>query len=426
MVAFLFISFVFLMLVGLDVAFSMVFASFLGIMGKATRPVDLTLIPLTMVSGADSFQLVAIPLYILTGELMNRGGVTQRLVEFSLSLIGHFKGSLAHVSVVTNMIMAGVSGAAVADAAATGAVLIPAMKRDGYGAEYASAVIASAAVIGPIIPPSIPMIVYAVLANQSVAKLFMAGMIPGILLGIGFMIVCAVVAKRRNFPSRQRATWHESLIATGRAGWSLMLPVIIIGGIVFGVMTCTEAAAVAVVYALIIGLFIHRDLKFKNLIEGIYEAGITSGIIMILLSAAGIFGWLLAESKVDAVIVEFMLGITRDPTGMLLLVNLLLLIIGCFLEPLPAMIIFFPALSALGIKIGMDPIHLGLVMVLNLMIGMLTPPVGFLLFIVSAIGNVRMVPLVREVYPFLIISLLVLLASTLYPPLATWMPSLIK
>lgn len=424
MVAFLFISFVLLMLIGLDVGFSMVFASFMGIIGKATRPVDMTLIPLMMVSGADSFQLVAIPLFILAGELMNRGGMTKRLVEFALAFMGHLKGSLSQVTVVTNMIMAGVSGSGIADAAATGAILIPVMKKDGYSAEYSSAVVAAAATIGPIIPPSIPMVVYGVLANVSVAKLFLSGMIPGILLGVGFMIVCSIVAKRRNYPSKPRSTWRERVRATARAGWALMMPLIIIGGIVFGVVTCTESATVAVVYALFIGLFVHRDLTFKEMIEAIYEAGITSGIVMILLAAAGVFSWLLAEAKIDAVVVEFMLGITKDPTAMLLLINILLLIIGCLMEPLPAMIIFFPALAALGHQIGIDPVHLGLIMVLNLMIGMLTPPVGFLLFVVSAIGDVRMGPLVREVFPFLIMALVVLLAVTFYPPLATWLPSL--
>ena len=332
MVAFLFIVFILLMLFGLDVGFSMVFASFLGILGKATRPVDMNLIPLTMMSGADSFQLVAIPLFVLAGELMNRGGVTKRLVEFAMALLGHLKGSIALVTVVVNMIMAGVSGSGIADAAATGSVLIPVMKKDGYSAAYSSAVVAAAATIGPIIPPSIPMVVYAVLANVSVAKLFISGVIPGILMGIGFMIVCVIVARRRNYPTRSRCTWRERLRATYRAGWALIMPGIIIGGIVFGVVTCTESATIAVVYALFVGLFIHRDLTFKDMIEAIYESGVTSGVVMILLAAAGVFSWLLAEAKMDVVVVDFMLSITKNPMAMLLLINVFLLIIGCLME----------------------------------------------------------------------------------------------
>lgn len=426
MVVFLFLCFIILMLFGLDVAFSMVLASYLGILIKTTRPVDLTIIPLWMVGGADSFQLVAIPLFILAGELMNRGGITRRLVEFSLAFIGHVRGSLSQVAVIVNIIMAGVSGSGVADASATGSILIPAMKEDGYDVAYSGAVIAAAATIGPIIPPSIPMVIYGVLANVSIAKLFMAGVIPGLLLGLGFMIVCGIKAKRRNYPKRERSTWSGRLRATGRAGWALFMPVIILSGIVFGVVTVTEAATVAVVYALFVGLFIHRELKLREMLEAFYEAGVVSGVVMILLAAAGIFSWLLAESRVHFVVSEFIYSISQNPLVILLLINLLLLIVGCLLEPLPAMIIFFPVLTLVGNKIGLDPIHLGLVMVLNLMIGMLTPPVGFLLFVVSAIGNIPMWPLIREVFPFIIMALIVLLIATFYPPVATWVPSFIQ
>jgi len=426
MVAFLFISFLILMILGLDVAFSMVFASYLGILIKTTRPVDLTIIPLWMVGGVDSFQLVAIPLFILAGELMNRGGMTHRLVEFSLAFVGHMKGSLSQVAVIVNMIMAGVSGSGVADASATGSILIPAMKEDGYELEYSGAVIAAASTIGPIIPPSIPMVIYGVMANVSVAKLFMAGLVPGILLGLGFMIVCGIKAKRRNYPKRGKYNWPERLKATGHAGWALFMPFIILSGIVFGIVTCTEAATVAVVYALLVGAFIHRDLKLRDLVEAFYEAGVISGVVMILLAAAGVFSWLLAESRVQMVVSEFIYSISRNPWVILLLINILLLIVGCLLEPLPAMIIFFPTLAQIGNKIGIDPVHLGLVMVLNLMIGMLTPPVGFLLFVVSAIGNIPMGPLIREVFPFIVMAVIVLLLATFYPPIATWVPSLIK
>jgi tripartite ATP-independent transporter DctM subunit len=426
MVVFLFVCFIILMLFGLDVAFSMVLASYLGILIKTTRPVDLTIIPLWMVGGADSFQLVAIPLFILAGELMNRGGITRRLVEFSLAFIGHLRGSLSQVAVIVNIIMAGVSGSGVADASATGSILIPAMKEDGYDVEYSGAVIAAAATIGPIIPPSIPMVIYGVLANVSIAKLFMAGVIPGLLLGLGFMTVCGIKAKRRNYPKRERSTWSRRLRATGQAGWALFMPVIILSGIVFGVVTVTEAATVAVVYALLVGFFVHRELKLKEMLEAFYEAGVISGVVMILLAAAGIFSWLLAESRVHFVVSEFIYSISQNPIVILLLINLLLLIVGCLLEPLPAMIIFFPVLTLVGNKIGLDSIHLGLVMVLNLMIGMLTPPVGFLLFVVSAIGNIPMRPLIYEVFPFLIMALIVLLIATLYPPVATWVPSFIQ
>jgi len=425
MVVFLFVSFIVLMLLGLDVGFSMVLASYLGIVFKTTRPVDLSLVPMSMVSGVDQFSLVAIPLFILAGELMNRGGMTRRLVEFALALIGHVKGSLSQVAVITNIIMAGVSGSGVADASATGTILIPAMKDQGYDLEYSGAVLAAAATIGPIIPPSIPMIIYGAMANVSVAKLFLAGLLPGLLLGIGFMILCSVKANYRNYPKQERAGWQAIVQATLGAAWAIIMPVIVLGSIIFGFATVIEAATVAVVYALLVGLIIHRELNLRDLIDGLYDAGVTSGVIMILLAAAGPFGWLLAESRINYELAEFMFRITSNPWLMLLMVNILLLIVGCVIEPLPALIIFIPALIPLGVKLGLDPIHFGTIMVLNLMIGMLTPPVGFLLFVVAAIGNIPMGPLVREVRPFLWICLVVLLLVTFFPPLTTWVPSLI-
>lgn len=426
MVAFLFIAFIVLILLGLDVAFSMVLASYLGILVKTTRQVDATIVPLRMIAGVDVFSLVAIPLFVLAGELMNKGGITRRLIDFSLSLVGQFKGSLSQVAIITNMIMAGVSGSGVADASATGAILIPAMNNEGYEPEYSGAVVAAAATIGPIIPPSIPMVIYGVMANVSIGKLFIAGFFPGVLLGLGFMVLCWIWAVRRGYPSRARATWRQRGRAFMSAFWALFMPVIILGGIVFGVMTVTEAASTAVVYALVVGMFIHREIGLKELPELIFRAAVTSGVIMMLLAAAGIFAWLLAESRVNYALSEFLFSLSRNPLTILVLVNILLLIIGCLLEPLPALIIFVPALIPLGHELGLNPIHFGAVMVLNLMIGMLTPPVGFLLFVVSAIGKIPMGPLVREVAPFLLMSLLVLALTTFWPAFTTWLPGLMN
>jgi len=426
MVAFLFIAFVVLILLGLDVAFSMILASYLGILFKATRQVDASIVPLRMIAGVDIFSLVAIPLFILAGELMNKGGITRRLVDFSLSLVGHVKGSLSQVAVITNMIMAGVSGAAVADASATGSILIPAMTEEGYEPEYAGAIIAAAATIGPIIPPSIPMIIYGVISNVSIGKLFMAGILPGLFLGGGFMLLCWILALRRSYPSRSKSTWRERGRIFLSASWGLFMPMIILGGIVFGVVTVTEAATTAVVYALFVGLFIYREIHLRDLPGVIYRAGVTTGTIMILLAAAGIFAWLLAESQINYVLTEFLLSFSQNRLVILLLINLLLLIIGCFLEPLPALIIFVPALIPIGNQLGLDPLHFGAVVVLNLMLGMLTPPVGFLLFVVAAVGKIPIGPLTREVMPFLFIALVVLAITVFFPAFTTWIPSLMK
>ena len=424
MVAFLFVAFIVLMLLGMDVAFSMVLASYLGIVVKTTRVVDANIIPLRMIGGVDVFSLVAIPLFVLAGELMNKGGITGRLVTFSLAFIGHIKGGLSQVAVITNMIMAGVSGSGVADASATGSILIPAMKEEGYEPHYAGAVVAAAATIGPIIPPSIPMVIYGVLGNASIGKLFMASLLPGLVLGGGFLLLCWCLARRRNYPRQPRASWAERLRAFYSASWALMMPVIVLGGIVFGFVTVTEASTTAVVYALLVGFFVYREIKLRDLPEVFFQAGITSGVIMILLAAAGIFAWLLAESRINYVLSEFLFSLTRNPWILLLLINVLLLLVGCLLEPLPALIIFVPALIPIGRELGLDPIHFGTVMVLNLMIGMLTPPVGFLLFVVAAIGNLRMAPLVREVLPFLFMALAVLALVTFFPPFTTWLPGL--
>jgi len=426
MVVLLFGFFVLLMVLGMEVCFSMVFASWLGLMLKTVRQVDASIIPMRVVDGVDIFPLVAVPLFVLAGELMNKGGITQRLINFSVALIGHIKGSLSQVSVLTNMIMAGVSGSGVADASATGAILIPAMKEDGYNVEYAGAVIAAAATIGPIIPPSIPMVIYGILGNVSVGKLFMAGMLPGLMLGLGFMILCWILARRRNYPTRIRANWKVRWRAFLSAFWALLMPVIILGGIVAGVVSVTEAASLAVVYALMVGMFFYREIKIRDLKEIFYRAGLTSGVIMILLAAAGIFSWLLAESRVNILLGEYIFGLSKDPIVVLLLINLLLIFIGCLLEPLPALIIFAPALIPIGNTLGIDPIHFGTIIVLNLMIGMLTPPVGFLLFVSSAIGKIPMGPLVREVAPFLAMCLLVLMLVTFFPPITTWIPSLLE
>lgn len=422
MVVFLFVTFLMFMLLGMEVFFSMSVASYLGILTKSSRQIDSSIIPLRMVAGIDEYTLVAIPLFILAGELMNRGGITRRLIEFSLALVGHLKGGLSQVAVITNTIMAGVSGAAVADASATGAILIPAMKDEGYEPAYAGAVIAAAALIGPVIPPSIPMVIYGIMSHQSIGKLFIGGVIPGLILGIGFMGICWVVAQKRNYPKRERVSWRNRLRATLNASWALCMPLIILGGIRFGIVTVTEAAGVAVVYALLVGIFVYRELKWHHLGGLFYEAGLTSGVILILLSAAGVFSWLLAESQISLVAAQAILSISPEPAVALLIINALLLFLGCLLEPLPAMVIALPALIPIGLQIGVDPIQFGWICVFNLMVGMLTPPVGLLLFISAAIGKIPMGPLVREVLPFLAMSLLVLAIVTYFPPLTTWLP----
>jgi len=416
--------FLLLMLAGMDVGFSMILAAAAGMLVKTDRVVDTVMVPLTMLSGVDSAALVSVPMFILAGEAMNHGGVTRRLIDWSLAMVGHMRGSLSQVSVVTNLIMAGVSGSAVADATATGTALIPAMKSDGYRPGYAGAVIAASAMLGPIIPPSIPMVIYAVIANLSIIKLFLAGVVPGLMLAAGYMVICAVTARRRNYGSRPAASWPERLKTTRQSIWALMMPVLILGGIRFGIVTDTEASAVIVVYALLVGVFIYRELKLRDLGRLIYDAGRTSAVILFLLAAAGPFSWLLSESRVAVGIADSIMAISSHPAVILLIVNVLLLLVGKVLEPLPAMVIFLPALLPIQQQLAIDPIQFAMIVILNLMIGMQTPPIGLLLFVVSAVGRVPIGPVIVEITPFVLWSLAVLILICLFPPIVTWLPSL--
>jgi tripartite ATP-independent transporter DctM subunit len=422
----LFAAFLLLLLVGFDVGFSMVLSAWLGVQFKTERVVDTTMLPLSMINGVDSYALVQIPLFILAGELMNRGGLTLRLIEWSQAMVGQLRGSLGHVSIITNFIMAGVSGSAVADAVATGKPLIPAMKKEGYGEGFAGAVIAAGALLGPIIPPSIPMVVYSQIASQSVVKMFMSGVVPGILLASGYLVICSIFAHVRKYPRPAPVTWMQRARATSSAGWALIMPLIVIFGIRFGFLTDTEAAAAAALYALVVSLFIYRSLHFRELAELLTTAGKSAAVILFLLAAAGPFSWLVAESQINLQIVGLIRGISSDPTITLITINVMLLMVGCILEPLPAMIIFVPTLLPLGAQLGIDPIQFGSVIVLNLMIGLLHPPIGLLLFVVSNVGRIPLKPIIVDSLPFLLWSIIVLFLAILYPPITTWLPSQIR
>ncbi|MEO5735774.1 MAG: TRAP transporter large permease, partial [Rubrivivax sp.] len=328
MLALLFLSFLALLLIGFDVGFSMIVASLLGAVFKSGQAVDTAMVPLSMLAYVDSYALVQIPLFILAGELMNQGGLTLRLIEWSQTLVGRLRGSLGHVSILTNLIMSGVSGSAVADAIATGKPLIPAMQRAKYSDGFAGAVIAAGALLGPIIPPSIPMVVYGQLASQSVMKLFMAGVVPGVMLAAGFLGLCTLIGRRRNYPTLPASNWTDRGRATWRAGWALMMPLIIIFGIRFGWVTDTEAAAVAALYALFISLFIYRSIKPARLPALLITAAKSSGTILFLLAAAGPFSWLVAESHIGAAMTSLIRGMSDNPTVIMLIINAFLLLVG--------------------------------------------------------------------------------------------------
>jgi tripartite ATP-independent transporter DctM subunit len=376
-----------------------------------------------MIGGIDSFPLLAIPFFVLAGNLMNTGGITDRLVAFSKALIGHIMGGLAHVVVVTNMIMAGMSGSGVADAAGTGAALIPAMKKAGYSVPFATAIVGAAATIGPIIPPSIPFVIYGSIANASIGRLLLAGAIPGILMGVCLMTFVFFIAKRRGFPAERRSSLGELARATLRAIPPLGMPAIILGGILGGVMTPTEAAAGGAAYAFVLGFFVYRELNLADLQRIVVETSVATAAIVIIVAAAQPMGWVMAFEQTPLRVVAFFQEMELSQWQVLLFLNVIMLIVGCFMEGLAVLVMVTPVLLPLLAQAGIDPVHFGVVFTLNIMIGTITPPVGMIMYVVCALGKVSIVEFSKEVWPFLIALVIALFLVTYIPSLAMWLPN---
>jgi len=413
-----FLTFSFL---GMPIFISMGTSSFIYVLSFHHK-IPLLVIPSNMIGMLDSYGFLAIPFFFLAGDLMNTGGITKRLVDFAAALVGHIKGGLSHVAIIANMIMAGVSGSAVADASATGSVLIPAMKKDGYPAEYSAAVVAAAATIGPIVPPSIPMVIYGLLVNVSIGKLFLAGAVPGFLMGLYLIITSYLISKKRDFPARPRATFPQMVWALLRSSFAIMMPLIIILGIVLGIVTPTEAGVVAVFYALFVGIFIYRELNWKD-VPGIFkDSMISSSYIMIILASSGVFSWLIASMGAGEILSRFFTSISTNKWVILLILNVFFLLWGCLLDPNTGLVVVVPMLMPLIEKLGIDPVHFGVVIILNLMIGLVTPPVGFLAYLTTTIAGARYEKVVKESWVFILALFLALLTSTLFPDLVLWLP----
>lgn len=375
-----------------------------------------------MYSSSTSFTLLAIPFFILAGNLMNTGGMTVRIFSFARSVVGHVRGGLAHVSVLASMLFAGVSGAALAEAMGLGKIEIKAMEDAGFDRSFAAAVTASSSTIGPVIPPSIPLVIYGALAEVSVGELFLGGVVPGLLMGVAIMTIIYVLARTRGYPSEARPALAVMLrtFIDGLAG--LMAPVIILGGILGGVFTPTEAAVAAALYALVIGAFVYREITWKGFVEMLWDTVDQTARVMFIIAAAGLFGWLLIYLRAPAAIVASLASISDSPWVILLLLNVVLLVLGCFMEGVAIMLLTVPILLPVLAKFGISPLHFGVVMTLNLMIGMLTPPFGMVLYAISNIANVPIVKLVRELVPFIAAIVVVLILITYVPSLVTWLP----
>ena len=378
-----------------------------------------------MIGGIDTFPLLAIPFFILAGNLMNTGGITDRLVAFSRALVGHVVGGLAHVVVVTNMIMAGMSGSGIADAAGSGAVLIPAMQRTGYGVPFAAAIVAAAGTIGPIIPPSIPFVIYGSLANTSIGRLLLAGAVPGVLMGILLMIFVYFIAKRRNYPKEARVKGGDLWRATLSAIPPMGMPIIILGGIIAGVMTPTEAAAAGALYAFVLGYFIYGELKPRDLPRVITETVVGTSAVAIIISAAQPMGWILTYEMAPMKVLALFQDANLSKAMLLLIINVILLILGCFMEGLAVMVMAVPVLLPLLQQAGIDPLHFGVIFVLNAMIGTITPPVGTIMYVVCALGKISIGQFSREAWPFMIALTICLFIVTYVPILSTWLPDLL-
>ncbi len=413
--------FFFTLATGIPVAFCLALTSLVVLVAIGNVP--LHLIPQRMFTGLDSFPLMAVPFFILAGDLMNAAGITQRIVRFAQALVGHIRGGLAHTNVVASMFFAGVSGSAVADAAALGSIMIPAMEEDGYDRYFGAAVTASAAVIGPIIPPSIPMVIFALVGSVSVGGLFMAGAVPGVLIGLGLMVVAYVIARRRRYGTvRRLVTFRELVTSVVGAVIPMLMPIIILGGILTGVFTPTEAASTAVGYAFVIGLITLKTLKASDLPRILHGSMVTTSTIFMVMACANVFSWVLTTQLIPQQVTEAIVAVTTDPYALLLLINLLLLVVGCFLEGTAALIILVPILLPIAQQAGIHPLHFGVVVVMNLMIGLITPPLGLCLFVCCSVAKVDFTKLVRAATPFILVEIVVLFIVTYIPPLVLFVP----
>ena len=416
--------FLFFLVIGLPVFFGLLAAPGLLLYLNGQER-DITLLYRNVYNGIDSFPLMAIPFFMLAGELMNRGGITMRLVEFSQAFMGHLRGGLAHVNVLSSMLFAGLSGSAVADTSALGSMLIPAMEKQGYTRKFAAAITAASSVIGPIIPPSGIMIIYAYVMGESVAALFLAGVIPGAMVGIGLMLMVKIMANKYDFPvATNKYSWPERGQASIKAFFPLLTPVIILGGILGGIFTPTEAAAVAVAYALFIGLFVLRTLKISDLSGVITRAGITSSVVLLLVGAAMAFKTVVSLSHAPEQLAAFILTLTSNPLLLLFLINILLFIVGMFLDAGPAIIILGPILGPIFIGLGIDPIHFAIIMSVNLTVGLATPPMGLVLFVASAVSGERVEAIAKAILPFLAVEIVVIFLITYIPALSMTIPRL--
>ncbi|WP_349366348.1 MAG: TRAP transporter large permease [Nitratireductor rhodophyticola] len=390
-----------------------------------TADIPLVVMPQKMYAGIDVFVLLCIPGFILAGNLMNSGGITERIIRFANALVGWARGGLGLTNIAGSMLFGGISGTAVADAASIGGMMIPGMKKAGYPADFSAAVTAASSTVGPIIPPSVPMIIVGALSGISVSKMFLAGAIPGILMGLAMMVTAYFIAVRRGFPRQPWQGLGELARSFFSAFWAIAMTALIIGGLLSGLATPTETAIVASLYAFAVGAFIYRDLPIRAVPRIVIDSAVSSAAILVLIGFANVFGWILVSERIPQAIATAVLSITDNKYLVILLINILLLFVGMFMETIAALIILFVPLLTLSQSVGVDPLHFATFAVLNLMIGLTTPPVGVCLFVCANIARLPLTPVVRAIAPFLLTNMIVLLLVSYVPAFATWLPSLL-
>jgi tripartite ATP-independent transporter DctM subunit len=408
--------------IGIPIAFCLYFTSYSMLLAFKIPPMIMVQ---RLIAGMEKYALLCIPFFILAGSLMNAGGITQRLVHFANLLVGRFRGALGLVNVLACMFYAGISGSAVADATSIGSILIPAMRKEGYDAKFAAAITAAGAVCGPIIPPSIPMVVLGITAGLPIGKLFLAGAIPGILYGLMLMIAAYWIAVKNSYPKHEPASFMEVIKGTKSGASAIAMPLVIVGGIATGAVTDAELGVVAALYALIVGLIVHRELTPTKISSCLKEAVISTSVVLFVMGTANLFSWLLSISGIPKIMVDSILALTSNKVVIIILINCMLLVLGCFIDPIPAILLLIPILMPLTKMLELDPVQFGVMFVFNMMIGMITPPVGLNLMVVLRFADVTLMEASRAAVPFILIGIIVLVLIVIFPWITLFLPSLV-
>lgn len=421
-VAILFGVFIAGLVLGIPIAITLGLSSLAYILFTGLPPV---VMPQKIYAGMDVFVLLSIPGFILAGNLMNRGGITNRIIRFANALVGWIRGGLGLTNIGASMLFGGITGTAVADAASIGGVMIPGMKKAGYPSGFSAAVTAASSTVGPIIPPSVPMIIVGALSGISVGQMFLAGAVPGVLMGLAMMVTAYVISVRKGFPKQSWQGFGEVAKSFGGAVWALAMTFFIVYGLLSGFSTPTETAIVASIYAFVVGAFVYKELPIRALPGILVDSAVSAAGILILVGFANVFGWILVSEHIPQSIAKGVLSITDNKYLVILLINVILLFVGMFMETIAALIILFVPLLSLATAVGIEPLHFATFAVLNLMIGLTTPPVGVCLFVCSNIARIPLQPVVLAILPFLLTNIVVLLAVSYIPSLATWLPSIL-